>query len=190
MANEALWQINLWAWYAFLTVWALAALRLKPVKMRDAFGPRLLQIALSSAAAFLLFSHFPAQSSMRARFMPPVYGVEILGIILSWIGAAVAVWARLQLGANWSATVTRKVGHQLISTGPYAYMRHPIYSGMLLAVLGTVLVLGEWRGWVALALVAVAFTIKAKREERFLADEFGGGYEQYRQSAGFLLPRL
>jgi len=102
----------------------------------------------------------------------------------------VAIWARLILGENWSARVIVKQGHQLISSGPYAYVRHPIYSGFLLAVTGTAIVIGEWRGLLAIVLVVVTQSLKAQREEKFMLSEFGDRYAQYQRETGFLLPRL
>jgi protein-S-isoprenylcysteine O-methyltransferase Ste14 len=80
--------------------------------------------------------------------------------------------------------------HRLISSGPYSCMRHPLYSGVLLGVLGTALVLGEWRGLVAFAVLLLNYVIKAKREERILAERFGADFSSHLQSTGFLLPRL
>jgi len=102
----------------------------------------------------------------------------------------VAIWARYSLGAYWSARVTLKEGHQLIRSGPYALVRHPIYTGMFLAALGTALVGGEWRGILALLLLITAHARKAFREESLLSREFGEEYTNYRRSTGFLFPRL
>ena len=85
------------------------------------------------------------------------------------LGLAFSVAGRVWLGDNWSGTVTLKQDHELIRSGPYRWVRHPIYTGLLLAILGSAIALGEWRGLVALALVAVAFLRKVAIEERFLA---------------------
>jgi protein-S-isoprenylcysteine O-methyltransferase Ste14 len=82
-----------------------------------------------------------------------------------------------------------KVDHQLISSGPYAYMRHPIYSGVLFAVGGTALALGELRGVLALFLLFVMFTVKARKEDRLLANSFGKAFEEYRRQTGGVIPR-
>ena len=102
----------------------------------------------------------------------------------------IAIWARRHLGSNWSGLVTFKRDHELICTGPYRWVRHPIYTGLLLAVLGTALVLGEWRGILALLLLIVAHTLKARREEALMARHFGSVYEDYRRKTGFLVPGL
>jgi protein-S-isoprenylcysteine O-methyltransferase Ste14 len=109
-----------------------------------------------------------------------------LGLVIA--GAAIAVWARALLGSNWSATVTLKRGHELVRRGPYALVRHPIYSGLLLGVLGTALALGEVRGIVAFAVAFIDWGIKSATEERFLVDQFYGSYVRYRAEVKRLIP--
>jgi protein-S-isoprenylcysteine O-methyltransferase Ste14 len=112
------------------------------------------------------------------------------GTALTYLGVAFAIWARWSLGRNWSAEVSLKTDHQLVSSGPYAYVRHPIYSGLLLAVIGTAVVIGEWRGLLAILITAVGHVLKAKREEALMTSAFGDQYRQRRRETGFLLPRL
>jgi protein-S-isoprenylcysteine O-methyltransferase Ste14 len=83
-----------------------------------------------------------------------------------------------------------KENHQLIQSGPYARVRHPIYSGLLLALIGTALFVGEWRAAFGVLLVFLAHGWKARREEALLAGQFGASYEEYRKPTGSLLPRL
>jgi len=96
-------------------------------------------------------------------------------------------WARRHLGRFWSARVTLKVDHQLIQSGPYASVRHPIYSGLLLAMLGTT---REWHALLGVGLFFLAHWQKARREEALLAREFGVSYQQYRNQTGALIPRF
>src|SRR5262252_7500697 len=109
---------------------------------------------------------------------------------LAVAGVAFAIWARWHLGENWSGTVTLKEGHELVRSGPYHYIRHPIYTGMLLAFAGTVLTLCEYRGLISLAITIVSFYYKAKKEERFLAEEFGDSFREHRRQTGMFLPSL
>jgi protein-S-isoprenylcysteine O-methyltransferase Ste14 len=104
-------------------------------------------------------------------------------------GFAFAWWARLHLGRLWSGSITRKEDHRVVDSGPYGIVRHPIYSGMLLAILGTMLAKGTVPGVAGAALSALALWIKARMEERWLASELGeGAYAAYRRRVPMLLP--
>ncbi|PYX88154.1 MAG: isoprenylcysteine carboxylmethyltransferase family protein, partial [Acidobacteria bacterium] len=101
-----------------------------------------------------------------------------------------AFWARYTLGQNWSSKVTIKVEHELIRNGPYAYVRHPIYTGILLALVGTALAMAEWRAVIAVMLAWFSFYTKARIEESMLSQEFGAAFAEHCQHTGFFLPRL
>ena len=159
------------------------------------FGLRLQ--ALDTAGAQTLepslnpvFAHWLRIGPLRLRFIPEEPWIGWIGIAVTCLGVAVAIWARYCLGEYWSARVTLKEGHQLIRSGPYAYVRHPIYTGMLLGCVGAALVLGEWRGIMAVGLLLAAHARKALREERLLLTEFGEQYVSYRRTTGFLFPRF
>ena len=91
--------------------------------------------------------------------------------------------------ALWSDKVALKVDHRLIRSGPYAFLRHPIYSGVLLGVLGSALAIGEWRGVVVLVVMTANYWVKAQREDRILSARFGDSFTDYKRHAGFLLPK-
>jgi protein-S-isoprenylcysteine O-methyltransferase Ste14 len=190
LAPEKLWQIEVLPWYAFLAVWAIAAVRTKTTKSSEPLLSRLTTGVLIAAAFVLLFRQDLPVQFLHARVLPLDAVTQWTGITLTFAGAAIAIWARFVLGANWSAKVTVKIGHELVRSGPYAYVRHPIYTGMLLAVIGTAVEIGEWRGVTAIILVAIAFWLKTRREEQFMTREFGDGYEQYRQNTGSLFPKI
>src|SRR6185312_13977721 len=104
-------------------------------------------------------------------------------------GIAIAIWARRILGTNWSALVTLKEGHTLIRRGPYAYVRHPIYSGILLAAAGTFLaVLPTLQGIISFCLLFVGFRLKSRLEERVLSQQFPDEYPQYFREVKALVP--
>jgi len=148
---------------------------------------RLLILALTFS---LLFWQGTAFGFLGARFVPSSSTVTGAGFVAALLGLAVALWARVRLGRYWSDKVVLQEGHRLIRNGPYAYMRHPIYSGVLLAVAGTALVLGEVRGIAAFVMLLVNYSIKAKREERILGGEFGEEFKLHREQTGFLLPKF
>ena len=99
-------------------------------------------------------------------------------------------WARLHLGRLWSGFVTLKEGHRVIDTGPYALVRHPIYSGVILAAIGSAVVIDKWRCVVGVGLVVIGYCLKAGREEAMLSRQFGDAFEEHRRHTGFLIPRF
>src|SRR5580765_3075413 len=120
MHHLTLWQINLCAWYIFLIVWGIGALRLKPDKVTEPLSARLLYGAYFVVGFARLFSHSLPLGPLRQRFMPGNDWTEWVGVALTYAGAATAIWARFALADNWSARISLKVGHQLIRSGPYA----------------------------------------------------------------------
>jgi protein-S-isoprenylcysteine O-methyltransferase Ste14 len=190
MRTLTMWDLAVMPWYVFAAYWAITWLRVNPTKAREKSADRLVTVAVVVLAYELLFAQWLRVGPLRVRLVPHENWINWFGIALSWVGVAVAIWARYYIGVYWSARVTLKEGHQLIRSGPYAFVRHPIYTGMLLASAGTALVVGEWRGVVAVVLLLAAHSRKAVREESLLTREFGQAYSDYRRSTGFLFPRL
>ena len=190
MQHMTFWQMEVIPWYVFGAYWAASWLRVKRTKATEKSLDRFLTIAMLVVAFSLLFENWTRIGPLRLRFLPEEPWIGWIGISLTWVGVAIAVWARYCIGMYWSARVTLKEGHQLIRTGPYAFVRHPIYTGMLLGVIGATLIAGEWRGIVAVILLLVAHSLKALHEEALLTKEFGDEYISYRKQTGFLFPRL
>ena len=177
-------------WIVFLVYWVIAARKSRATQKREPFASRYGVMLLLVCGYFLLFSPRARIGFLRDRFLPKNLGVMVAGIVLEWLGVGLAIWARRHLAENWSARVTIKVGHELIRTGPYARLRHPIYSGLLLATLGTAVAVGEWRAPLAVCLALAAYSFKARKEEAMLAAQFGSAFEEHRRHTGFLLPRI
>jgi protein-S-isoprenylcysteine O-methyltransferase Ste14 len=114
----------------------------------------------------------------------------IIGLCLLTAGLAIAVWARRHLGAYWSAHITLKVDHHVVQTGPYAFVRHPIYSGVLLALLGTVISIGTLQSCIGLALIFLSFFVKLRLEEQWLSAHLGAEYNEYRHRVRALIPYI
>jgi protein-S-isoprenylcysteine O-methyltransferase Ste14 len=186
-------NLNLWQkipWYAVGLYWGVSAFRVKSTRAMEPVAARLYTVCLAAAAFVLLFSDFQPMGRLGERFLVRDPWLEAVGTIVTYLGAAFAIWARWSLGRNWSSQVSLQADHQLIRSGPYAYVRHPIYGGLLLAVIGTAVVIGQWRGLLAILIMAVGHVLKAKREEAVMIAAFGDQYEQHRRETGFLLPRL
>jgi len=176
------------AWLVFLAYWFVSALKLKKVKQREGRGGRLVQIVFMAAAYGLVFNDAFGRGWLGTRFLPASDAIAKIGFALAVVGVAFAIWARWHLGENWSGTVTLKEGHELIRSGPYRFIRHPIYTGMLIAFAGTVVALGEERGLISLAIALLSFYLKAKKEERFLSQEFGESFREHARRTGMFLP--
>ena len=100
-----------------------------------------------------------------------------------------AIWARIFIGRNWGMPMTLKEGHELVTTGPYSYVRHPIYAGILLAMLGSALVFGLW--WFAIFFItAINFVYAAKKEEGLMLQQFPNAYPDYMKRTKMLIPFL
>lgn len=185
------WQnILIWLWVAFGVYWLASALRAKKSATHEADALRVFRLLVLALTFTLLLSNAAHTGWLGRRFMPENEPVRWAGLGVTVTGLALCIWARLHLGAYWSDKVVLKVDHRLIRTGPYARLRHPIYSGVLLAIAGTALVVGEWRCIVALVLLGVNYIVKATREERMLSSQFAEEYTSYRRQAGFLVPRF
>jgi protein-S-isoprenylcysteine O-methyltransferase Ste14 len=183
-------RICVYLWVIFLVVWLVWAMRTKPTQRREGVSSRLSYSVLSVAAALAMFSGDVPREWLRVRIFPADLWIEVFGIVLTVAGISFAIWARIYLGGNWSSSVTVKVGHQLVRSGPYRWVRHPIYSGMILGMLGTAIVRGQVRGLVAVALLYVGFTIKSRIEERAMMSTFGAEYDEYSRTTGAIVPKL
>jgi protein-S-isoprenylcysteine O-methyltransferase Ste14 len=177
------------AWIVFLLYWFFSALKLKTVKQREPNRERVVYLVFMVMAYFLMFDDRLSFRWLGQRFVPAAVPIEATGVAITAVGVAFAIWARWHLGQNWSATVTLKEGHQLIRSGPYGRVRHPIYTGMLFGLAGTALALGEYRGLIALGTAVVCFTAKARKEERYLVGEFGEKFRDHIRQTGMFLPK-
>jgi protein-S-isoprenylcysteine O-methyltransferase Ste14 len=175
-------------WLSWAAYWLAASLNAKATTQREASTSRLLHIAIVLVAGFLLWLPRSPVAALGVRFLPLADWPFWLGAALTLAGLLFTVWARVHLGRNWSATITLKQGHDLITSGPYRFVRHPIYTGLLLAFVGLALARGEWRGILAVVIVFGAFWRKLRIEERWMRAQFGGAYEEYSKRVAALVP--
>lgn len=177
-------------WLAFLVYWWIMAAHVKETERLESASSRLLRLALFICAVALLWLPSVPLPLLGRRFLPLNGWWFWAGAAITAAGLLFAVWARHHLGANWSRAVTLKVDHELITSGPYALVRHPIYTGMLLGFLGCAVARGEWRGLLAVVLVFIAFWRKLKLEERWMRAQFGEVYLFYARRVAALVPYI
>ncbi len=175
-------------WTGFFVYWAVMARRVKESARLEPAGSRRLRLGLMLVATVLLAMPGGRLGILDARFLPDREEWYWVGVAMTAAGMLFSIWARWQLGSNWSQAVTVKKDHELITSGPYGFVRHPIYTGLLLALLGSAVAGGEWRGLAGVALLGYALWKKLKLEEEWMRGEFGERYEAYAKRVAALVP--
>lgn len=175
-------------WTAFCAYWLGSALWAKKIKSGESRRQRIIRFILTAFSVALLMPPAFGHGPLGWQLLPPGKTTFFTGAALLLAGLAFAVWARLHLGAYWSAMVAVKEGHRLIRTGPYQFVRHPIYSGILTAFAGTAVAVGQLRAFLGAALLIAIYYRKSRDEERLLAAEFPDEYPAYRHQVGALIP--
>ena len=186
-ADQAAQWAN-WLWDLLVVVWLVMWFGIKRIKQRETSWERLQHLIPLFFGFWLLFGG--NWNGLNMRLVPDTSSVWWLGLVLTAVGVGISIWARVSLGANWSGVVTLKDGHELVRKGLYRWIRHPIYTGILLAMIGTAMIKGHLRGWMGFLVVLAAFYFKARREEGFLRQEFGDGFEEHAKRTGMFLPKL
>ena len=183
--------IVLLLWIAWLVYWRLSAADVKPAVRHESKWSRASYIIPIVIASILLsIPPMAGDGFLFSRFLPPGTDAYWPGVILIAAGLGFSVWARQHLGRNWSGTVQVKQDHQLICDGPYRFVRHPIYTGILVAFLGTAIVNCDWCGILGVLIAFGSFWRKLTLEERFMRETFGSAYEEYRARTAALIPYL
>jgi protein-S-isoprenylcysteine O-methyltransferase Ste14 len=176
-------------WVIFVAYWLVGAFKTRRTERTESFASRYGILFLEIAGFALLFLDEAGIGILGERVVPHIGAVAAVGVVLTWIGIAIALWARWHLGQYWSARITIKEDHKLIRTGPYARLRHPIYSGLDLAVIGSAITIDRWRCVFGVGVIIAGYWIKARREEAMLTAQFGADYQEHCRHTGFLLPR-
>jgi protein-S-isoprenylcysteine O-methyltransferase Ste14 len=175
-------------WILFIVYWSAAAKNSAATQASESQSSRQLHQFLMYGSLLLAFIPVPG---LRQRWLPiPPWLRVTIGLAVQVSSALLAVWARRHLGRNWSGAVTAKVDHELIRTGPYKVVRHPIYSAMLGMFLGTAIVAGQLHALLALFVISVAYWRKIRLEEQHLRGVFGASYDEYRKQSRALIPGL
>jgi protein-S-isoprenylcysteine O-methyltransferase Ste14 len=175
-------------WSVWALIWFIASFRVKKTTRSEDPLSRLSNTAPIWIGAFLLAAPRARLGLLSFRLVPQNLIYYGIGAALTVIGLAFAVWARYHLGRNWSGVITVKEDHALIRTGPYAIVRHPIYSGLLLAIIGSALARGHIGAMLAIAFMLYAVLRRVNIEERWMSETFGRAYADYKTKTPALVP--
>lgn len=174
-------------WIGFAASWAAAAPWSSAIEKRVGLGREAAyRIVLIAGGLIFIIPAHGYEGPLRLWYLPfqavwPVIGLILAGFAFSW-------WARIWLGSLWSGQVTKKAEHRVVNTGPYAIVRHPIYTGILLAVTATAALKGTVLGLVGAAVITIGLWMKARLEENFLREELGPDYDAYCKRVPMLMP--
>jgi protein-S-isoprenylcysteine O-methyltransferase Ste14 len=188
-------------WDFWIVTWIAAALWSSRAVNRPGMSRELFYRVLALVGFILLFFSplYARNGHWHFRDPPGILGTHLwpypplaVGwamVVLAAAGIAFAWWARVYLGSLWSGSITRKEGHHVVDTGPYALVRHPIYTGLLTAAIATAIAIGEIHTVLGALCLIAAYWMKARLEESFLREELGANvYDEYRKRVPMLVP--
>jgi len=185
---ESALRVAGFCWLAIFVLWAILGFAVKQtvgsrsdVRARIAVWGVLL-------AWLILFTDDMRPGVLAARSLPVDPTVAYIGLGITILGLGFAVWARFVIGRNWGGLITVQQDHKLMRNGPYGIVRHPIYSGFMLATLGTAIIVGQIGGLISVALIVISWGYKARLEETLMVEQFGAEYEDYRRHVKALIP--
>ncbi len=184
LSHRVLFAACVGCWVAFSIYWDIAAKNSAPAKSSETKASRGIHVFLANAALIMI----GAPIHGLGRFVAASSAMMTVGLLIEVAGVSVAIWARQHLGRNWSGEITIKQDHQLIQTGPYQHLRHPIYTGLLMMYVGLTVATGEWLGLVGLAVAMIAYWRKTRMEEANLGIAFGAAYDTYRRGTWAIVP--
>lgn len=175
-------------WIVFAAIWLLAAISTKRTVYRESHAQRLGYWLLLVIGCLWLIYGRQLPYPLNLRIVPHAAPIAWTAAILCNAGLLLAIWARFILGRNWSGVVTLKEGHELVERGPYRFVRHPIYSGMLVMFFATALVQGHLAGFLGVLLTFASFWIKLGLEENLMVQQFPERYAAYRRRSKCIIP--
>jgi protein-S-isoprenylcysteine O-methyltransferase Ste14 len=177
-------------WIIFFLYWRIRAANTKNTQRLEPAASRITRSVICLVAVSLLLTTRIPLPWLYLQLWPVGFWPFWLGAAITIAGLLFAVWAREHLGRNWSSSVTIKQDHELITTGPYAVVRHPIYTGILTGFLGMAIAISQVRGFIVLALFFLAFWTKFRTEEQWMRSQFGEAYATYAHHTAALVPYL
>jgi protein-S-isoprenylcysteine O-methyltransferase Ste14 len=177
-------------WIVFWSYWLISAIRNRSTYKRSQSYRSLLLFMDLLVLIWVFLSILVPVGLLEWSVIPDEIATGLFGIIITVTGLGFAVWARMHLGKNWSGRPAIKVNHKLIRTGPYQFVRNPIYTGILVGYAGTAIVIGELWAFLLILIAMAGFLIKIRVEEKVLLEEFGEAYSQYRKEVRALIPYI
>lgn len=178
------------SWGVLGAVWLIGLAFTKPTARSQPWGPRLFHLGVALLGFTLIGGHSFRQGWLGMSLIRETPAVQMAGVVLTLCGCLFAIWARVTLGSNWSGRAVVKARHELIVSGPYALARHPIYTGLLVAAVGTALARGEARCLLGIVLIVFAFLVKMSQEELLMMQAFPEAYPRYRRRVRALIPGI
>jgi protein-S-isoprenylcysteine O-methyltransferase Ste14 len=186
--TEQLRQSAAVLWLVLVVVWVASALRTKRTIQSQSSASQLLYTAILLVGVYLIFAKQTGILWLDRQLFLVTTPVALAGLAVVLIGVVFSIWARFILGGNWSNSVTVKENHTLVLRGPYRVVRHPIYSGILLGMIGSALQRGEMRSLAGVIICGFSFWLKTQAEEKFMVQRFGEEYLQYCHKVKALAP--
>jgi protein-S-isoprenylcysteine O-methyltransferase Ste14 len=177
-------------WIGWVVSWVAASLWSGRTEKRAATREMWIYRIVIFAGAILIAPWTAQVLGERPTWQAGYYGAyTLIGVML--MGLALTWWARIHLGRLWSSAITRKEKHRVIESGPYAFVRHPIYTGLIIALLATAAIEATLLALLGALLIILGLWVKARTEERFLSTELAPEtYESYRRRVPMLVPFL
>lgn len=177
-------------WFIVMTYWVISGIRVKKIKSQESLFKRFIQYWFPLIVASLLLGpgEWFGNSLIRENFVSHSDLVGFMGLIICIVGAFVACWSRYLLGKNWSLSIQEKENHELIQKGMYKILRHPIYTGLLMLFIGNAIIVGDYRGIIAVVIVFISFWFKLIKEEKLLTKTFGNQYIEYKNGTKAIIP--
>jgi protein-S-isoprenylcysteine O-methyltransferase Ste14 len=172
----------------WLSFWLFSPKNVRTTSEKEPPMSRRIHLSLVGLAIALIALPVFRHGLLGWHWLPNTPYTFFVGVAILVAGCIFAIWARHYLGANWSGTVTVKREHELILNGPYAFARHPIYTGFIMGIAGSAIALGELGGVLAVFIFTIAYLRKIGIEEKWLIAQFGQTYEDYRKDVKALIP--
>lgn len=183
-------------WVAWIIYWIVGEPLYQYVRhqsktaLRRGRGNILSYILLMAAFGILQISFTGRLAFLGEGLVPDTLAIWLFGFALAIVGLTFSVWARIYLGSNWSPIAMLKKGQTLVRTGPYGMVRHPIYSGLIVAIIGTALVYGGYRVIISIVCVFLFAWVRIREEEKLMSNQFGEDYAEYKKEVKAIIPGI